>query len=118
MKECHVGQRVLTPERMGTESDLQEGTVTKIGQKGKLLEPARVIVRLDDRRSVVRSMSDLQEIPHPSTQVPLDDVVALRDAPTAALPPEWEARRIENSPESIVVTHEGKSWLVWVEACV
>lgn len=115
MNECHVGQRVLTPERMGTESDLREGTITKIGGEGR---SKRALIRLDGGRNVVREPLDLQEIPHSSTQVPLDDVVALRDALTAALPPEWEARRIENSPESIVVAHEGKSWLVWVEACV
>lgn len=119
--ELHVGKKVLAPVRLAPpveDRDYVEATVQKIGDKA-------VLVHFTDREGVEhfvrREPKDLQELPDvESATVPLERVVALRDALTAALPAEWQARRIENSPESIVVTFpdDGTAFLLWVEAVV
>lgn len=110
----HLGKRVLAPSRLGDgpAQELREGVVSKIGSRG-------VLIMFDDGKRATRTPGELQEIPSPSVTAPLERAVAVRDALVAALPPEWEAQPLENSPEALVVTPPGGGrWLVWTEATV
>ncbi len=130
--DVHVGKRVLVPLQVGpkSEGEMVEGTVTKVGA-AKGSTPARVQVRVSPYQSYVRTIDQLEEIPSPSTTVPLKRVVALRDALVRdlrvldeigadGLPGHpWRPEVLENSPESIVVTApDGSRWMIWCEAVV
>lgn len=110
----HLGKRVLAPSRLGDGAqELREAVVEKIGSRG-------ILVRFDDGKRCTRAPAELEEIPSPSVSAPLERAVAVRDALVAALPPEWEAEALENSPEGLVVRPPGEAglWQIWAEATI